>query len=668
MAKSPMSPPAIARAAVRSSFDDDGDDDGGEEEAFDTDDDPFEDWDDLPSISPAGSPSSEGEGGIASLRSFTDTLRGEMTAEEEAFAAVLSGNEMEPERAFLVAVGPKGGGGGKSKTGEDSSAADALAAAVAALSSSSSSSPSSSSLEGEEAEGGEDELDSPPPGSSPPSSAASLSTYTTAESLAELASLAETAGLVVVGRLSQALSAPNPRTYVNAGKVAEIAAAVVASRADVVIFDDELTPAQARNLEGALEGAYAGGGGSPGGGFAGPRARVSTKKVGVCDRTALILDIFAQRAASREGMLQVELAQAEYQLPRLTRMWSHLERQSGGRTKGMGEKQIEVDKRLLRARAAALRKEIDAVRRERASRRAARAAARVPVVALVGYTSAGKSSLLNALTGATALADDAPFATLDPTTRRLPGLPGGKAALLTDTVGFIQKLPTQLVAAFRATLEEAAAADLLVHVVDVSHPAAAAQSSTVARVLREIGVAEGAPTVVAWNKVDAADSRRGAGASDAARALAATRTGERETVCVSAATGEGLDDLRKAVAARLSEALAKHRVRLLLPFGDAAAASAASQLRKSGSVLREVFTNEGTVVEAAAADAATAARLKKKFGLSEAEFDAAVFSFGGNRSDTDEDENGAVFDDGGELLEEEGEEEEEEEEELVEQV
>ena len=226
MAKSPMSPPAIARAAVRSSFDADGDDDGGEEEAFDTDDDPFEDWDDLPSISPAGSPSSEGEGGIASLRSFTDTLRGEMTAEEEAFAAVLSGNEMEPERAFLVAVGPKGGGGGKSKTGEESSAADALAAAVAALSSSSSSSPSSSSLEGEEAEGGEDELDSPPPGSSPPSSAASLSTYTTAESLAELASLAETAGLVVVGRLSQALSAPNPRTYVNAGKVAEIAAVI----------------------------------------------------------------------------------------------------------------------------------------------------------------------------------------------------------------------------------------------------------------------------------------------------------------------------------------------------------------------------------------------------------------------------------------------------------
>lgn len=561
-----------------------------------------------------------------------------MTAEEEAFAAVFSGNEMEPERAFLVAVGPKGGGGGGGKKkGEDSSAADALAAAVAAL---------SSSLQGEEEEEEEEDEDdyssSPPSTKSSSSSSASLSTYTTAESLAELASLAETAGLVVVGKLSQALSAPNPRTYVNAGKVAEIAAAVVASRADTVIFDDELTPAQARNLERALEGAYAaggsGGGGGGGGSFAGPRARISTKKVGVCDRTALILDIFAQRAASREGMLQVELAQAEYQLPRLTRMWSHLERQSGGRTKGMGEKQIEVDKRLLRARAAALRKEIDAVRRERASRRAARAAARVPVVALVGYTSAGKSSLLNALTGATALADDAPFATLDPTTRRLPGLPGGKAALLTDTVGFIQKLPTQLVAAFRATLEEAAAADLLIHVVDVSHPAAAAQSSTVTRVLKEIGVAEGAPTVVAWNKVDAADARRGAGAGDAARALAATRTGERETVCVSASTGEGLDELRKSVAAKLSDALAKHEVRLLLPFGDAEASSAASQLRKSGSVLRELFTNEGTVVKAAAADAATAARLEKKFGISEAEFDEAVFSFGGNGKEEEEEE------------------------------
>lgn len=492
-------------------------------------------------------------------------------------------------------------------------------------------------------------------------------TYSTAESLEELASLAETAGLVVGGKLSQALSSPNPRTYVNAGKVSEIAAAVVASRADTVIFDDELTPAQARNLERALEGAYAGGNGGGGGGsFAGPRARLSTKKVGVCDRTALILDIFAQRAASREGMLQVELAQAEYQLPRLTKMWSHLERQSGGRTKGMGEKQIEVDKRLLRARAAALRKEIDAVRRERASRRAARAAARIPVVALVGYTSAGKSSLLNVLTGATALADDAPFATLDPTTRRLPGLPGGKSALLTDTVGFIQKLPTQLVAAFRATLEEAAAADLLVHVVDVSHPAAAAQSSTVMRVLREIGVAEGAPTVVAWNKIDAADSRRGAGAGDAARALAATRTGERQTVCVSAATGEGLDDLRRSVAAKLSEALARHRVKLLLPFGDAEASSAASLLRKSGSVLREVFTSEGTVVEAAAADAATAEMLRKKFGVSEAEFDEAVFAFGGGGggdSDEEDDEEGAFDECGGEEPLE-----EEEEEELVEQA
>jgi GTP-binding protein HflX len=406
------------------------------------------------------------------------------------------------------------------------------------------------------------------------------------ESLDELEALAATAGLEVIGRLTQAVEGgPNPRTYLNTGKLEELGAALEAAGADTAIFDDELSPGQARTLERALG-----------------------SKVRLCDRTALILDIFAQRAASAEGQLQVALAAAEYQLPRLTRLWTHLERQSGGRTKGMGEKQLEVDKRLLRARMSGLKSDLEDVRRQRAGRAARRAAAGLPTVALVGYTSAGKSSLLNALTGAGVLADDRLFATLDPATRRMT-LPAGKEVLVCDTVGFIQKLPTSLVAAFRATLEAAVDADLLLHVVDVSHPAAAAQSAAVAAVLAEVGALgsgggdgeeggggdEGAPPttttttttttpllLTVWNKVDAAPD------PGAVRAVAAAR---RDTFPVSALTGEGLDALVAALECAVGAALLPVAARLPFSAGDLAA-----EARRSGVVAGEGFTPDGILL------------------------------------------------------------------------
>eukprot|EP00877_Chromochloris_zofingiensis_P000337 jgi/Chrzof1/10303/Cz04g36170.t1 len=288
------------------------------------------------------------------------------------------------------------------------------------------------------------------------------------ESMEELARLADTAGLKVVGSTYQALESPNNATYIGSGKVAEVARAVRALRVETVIFDDELSPGQARNLEKALRGSN--------------NKEEPELQVKVCDRTALILDIFSQRANTREGKLQVELAQTEYQLPRLTRMWTHLDRVAGGgQVKGTGEKQIEIDKRLLRDKAAALRRELESVRTHRAAYRSRRSDAAVPVVALVGYTNAGKSTLLNTLTSAGVLAEDKLFATLDPTTRKVR-LPGNLEMLLSDTVGFIQKLPTQLVAAFRATLEEIAEASVVLHVLDVSAPNAAAQCDAVLQV------------------------------------------------------------------------------------------------------------------------------------------------------------------------------------------
>src|SRR6266487_1476180 len=296
------------------------------------------------------------------------------------------------------------------------------------------------------------------------------------ESLNELAQLATTAGVTCVDRVIQRLTRPHPGTLLGSGKIQEIAGLVHFHNCDAVIFDLELSPGQHRTLESELE--------TP-----------------VLDRTALILIIFGQRARTREGRLQVELAQIEYDLPRLARQWSHLSRQKGSvQQRGEGEKQIEVDRRLLRRQKDQLEEELEHVRTHRQLHRERRKDSGAPVVALVGYTNAGKSTLLNCLANATRLAEDKLFITLDPMTRKVR-LEGGQEILLTDTVGFVQRLPTTLIAAFRATLEEVAEADLLVHVVDASSSSMHRQIEAVEHVLEEIG-AGGRPIVLALNKVD----------------------------------------------------------------------------------------------------------------------------------------------------------------------
>ncbi|VFQ62420.1 unnamed protein product [Cuscuta campestris] len=376
------------------------------------------------------------------------------------------------------------------------------------------------------------------------------------ESLKELAQLADTAGLVVVGSTFQKLSTPNPRTYIGFGKVAEVKSAIRAFGVETVIFDDELSPGQLRNLEKSLGG-----------------------DVRVCDRTALILDIFNQRAASREAALQVSLAQMEYQLPRLTRMWTHLERQAGGQVKGMGEKQIEVDKRILRTQIGIVKKELESVRKHRKQYRNRRTSVPVPVVSLVGYTNAGKSTLLNRLTGADVLAEDKLFATLDPTTRRVQ-MKNAREFLLTDTVGFIQKLPTTLVAAFRATLEEISESSLLVHLVDISHPLAEQQIEAVDNVLSEIN-ASSIPKLMVWNKVDkVADPEK--------IKLEAMRN---EAVCISAFTGEGLDEFCNAVQKKLKDTMVW--VEALIPFDKA---ELLSSIHQDGIVDKTEYRGNGTLV------------------------------------------------------------------------
>ncbi|MGC9335344.1 MAG: GTPase HflX, partial [Anaerolineae bacterium] len=294
------------------------------------------------------------------------------------------------------------------------------------------------------------------------------------DSLMELGQLARTAGLDVVGQTWQRLDQYNPATLIGSGKVKELVDLRDDLGCNVVIFDEELSPRQLRNLEEALG-----------------------EEVKILDRTSLILDIFAQHARTREGQLQVELAQYQYRLPRLTRAWTHLARQAGGGTarggtggvglRGPGETQLEVDRRLISRRIAQIEGELEQVRRHRALHRRQRKRLDLPVVAIVGYTNAGKSTLLNALSGADVLVEDKLFATLDPTTRRV-ALPSGREILFSDTVGFIQKLPTQLIAAFRATLEEINEADLVVHVVDITHPQARDQSDAVVETLEAIGV------------------------------------------------------------------------------------------------------------------------------------------------------------------------------------
>lgn len=339
------------------------------------------------------------------------------------------------------------------------------------------------------------------------------------DSLAELARLADTAGLEIVGTTFQRFDSPNVATFIGAGKVNEIKGLLSELDIDVVLFDDELSPRHQRELE-----------------------RAFGEETKVLDRTALILDIFAQHASTREGKLQVELAQLEYRIPRLTRMWTHLARQAGTGggsvgLRGPGEKQIEMDKRMIGARLRVLKRELETVRQYRKRYRAKRQQTELRTVAIVGYTNAGKSTLINRLAGADVLSADMLFATLDPTTRKVE-LPGGREVLFTDTVGFIQKLPTDIVAAFRATLEEIEEADIILHVADATHPNVDAQIEAVEDTLAELEV-DNLPTILALNKIDGLGDERPT--VDAGPDV--------PIVYISGQTGEGLNDLMLAIEA-----------------------------------------------------------------------------------------------------------------------
>lgn len=391
----------------------------------------------------------------------------------------------------------------------------------------------------------------------------------TSDSLEELALLSDTAGLEVVGETSQKLDRPNVSTYVGSGKVEEIAALAEETLADVIIFDDELTPRHLREL-----------------------SKRFGQSVRVLDRTALILDIFAQHASTKAGRLQVELAQYEYRLPRLSHAWGHLGRQTGGASgrsgsvggvglRGPGETQLEVDKREIRKRITILKREIESLSEHRKRYRVQRKRSRIPVIALVGYTNAGKSTLLNRLARSDVYAADQLFATLDPTTRRVV-LPGDRVCLFTDTVGFIQKLPTDLVAAFKSTLEEINEADLLLHVIDVSHYNAGAQFESVKQTLQEIG-ADNIPTINVFNKADLI----GENLEETKELLAQS---DPDAFLISAKTGQGIDELRNGIAAALFEKMVPIRVEL--PYTEGALIA----LFHDQGVVDFIDSGQGTVI------------------------------------------------------------------------
>ena len=384
-------------------------------------------------------------------------------------------------------------------------------------------------------------------------------------SLAELKLLAETAGSEVLEALLQRRQRPDPATYVGRGKVDDLREAVQASGADTVICDGELTPSQLRNLEDRV-------------------------KVKVVDRTALILDIFAQHAKSHEGKAQVELAQLRYLTQRLRGWGGNLSRQAGGRVgvqgggiggRGPGETKLETDRRRINTKIAKLRRELKRMRTTRDTKKADRRRHEIPAVSIAGYTNAGKSSLLNRLTGAGVLVEDALFATLDPTTRRTQ-TSDGRIYTLSDTVGFVRHLPHQLVEAFRSTLEEVADSDLILHVVDGSHPDPEGQLAAVREVLAEIGAAE-IPEIVVINKSDAADPM----------VLARLQAREPHARVCSARTGEGIADVVAAVEAELPRPQVE--VRVLLPYGRG---DLLNQIHTSGEVLELEHTGEGTAVVA----------------------------------------------------------------------
>ena len=365
------------------------------------------------------------------------------------------------------------------------------------------------------------------------------------ESLAELKELAATAGAKVVDTVTQKLDHPTAPYYIGKGKAEEVAARCTEHGAESIIFDDELSPAQGRNLE-----------------------NVTSKKI--LDRTQLILDIFARRARSREGRLQIELAQLQYLLPRLTRMWTHLSRQTGGiGTRGPGETQLEVDRRRVQERIARLQRELEEVRKHRAIQREGRQRHQWPVVAIVGYTNAGKSSLLNRLTKAGVLAEDKLFATLDPTTRQYV-LPNKLKVLFTDTVGFIRKLPHTVIESFKATLEELKSADLLVHVVDVSHPQYEEQIAATEEVIKELD-AGGKHTLLVFNKTDRVTNPE---------AIQAALLRHPHSVAVSVKTGDNIG----AFVEELQNQLAAWRMRqeFRIPQSDSAALA---ELHRAGHVI-----------------------------------------------------------------------------------
>jgi GTP-binding protein HflX len=383
------------------------------------------------------------------------------------------------------------------------------------------------------------------------------------ESLDELAQLAESSGLAIVARSAQEVRRVSPGTRIGSGKLEEIKKTVGEEKADVVVFDDPLTPAQRRNIEEAC-------------------------RCKVIDRSQLILDIFARRASTRAGKLQVELAQLEYLLPRLTRRWTHLSRIRGGvGTRGPGETQLEVDRRQVRERITRLRSRLKEIDRTRRLNRQEREAVPFPTVALVGYTNAGKSSLMNRLTGADVYVADRLFATLDSTVRRLE-LPSGAVAMLADTVGFVAKLPHELVAAFKGTLEQVVDADLLLHVVDASHPAWRQRVATVNEVLAEIGAGEIA-TIVVLNKWD----------------LVHEEIAPSDGVAVSAHTGEGCDRLLAAVEAALGERDQEVTVRLAASDGRTRA-----WLYRNARIVRE-SQDEGELRIVARMSAKAAGRLRR---------------------------------------------------------
>jgi GTPase len=383
------------------------------------------------------------------------------------------------------------------------------------------------------------------------------------------------AGIVIVNDI-------RPATLIGKGKVDEIAGLVKTHEADLIVVDGALSPVQQRNLEKAWN-------------------------AKVLDRTGLILEIFGRRARTREGALQVEHAHLSYQKSRLVRSWTHLERQRGGFgfLGGPGETQIESDRRVISERIARIEAELEKVKRTRALHRDSRRRVPYPVVALVGYTNAGKSTLFNALTRARVLSADLLFATLDPTLRSLE-LPHGARVILSDTVGFISDLPTMLVAAFRATLEEVIEADLILHVRDVSHGDTQAQSQDVAKVLEELGIAANDPRLIeVWNKIDSisADER------DRLNNIAARQPPEKVPVLVSAATGEGLDCLLEAIETRLSAG----RVILHLAL-DPSDGAGLSWLYRHAEVLEKSLGADGNLAVTVRVDPAKAGRLRAKFG------------------------------------------------------